>query len=50
MEYAKETASDYIPIGPDPSSFTDAMSRDPIATLRSLIRAVRTFVMHRKLH
>ena len=37
MEYAKDTASDYIPTGPGPSSFTDAVSRDPIATLRSLI-------------
>ena len=50
MNHAKDTVSDYIPTGPGPSSFTDAVSRDPIATLWSLIRAVCTFVTYFKLY
>ncbi|PCH40310.1 hypothetical protein WOLCODRAFT_68329, partial [Wolfiporia cocos MD-104 SS10] len=30
-------AADFIPKGPTPRSFTDAINRDPISTLRSLI-------------
>ena len=44
LEYVKETADNYIPTGPGPSSFTDAISHDPIATLWSLIMAVHTLL------
>lgn len=40
LEYASQTAQDYVPTGPEPTSFWDAINRDSIATVRSLVRAV----------
>lgn len=48
VEYAAQTAEDHIPFGPQPETFWDAVSRDPIATLRSLIRAVRLYYIYDK--
>lgn len=44
LEYAAPAAPDYVPSGRTPMSFWDAVNRDPIATLRSLIRAVRSLL------
>jgi len=42
IEYAAENAGDYVPIviGPRSTTFAEAITRDPIATLRSLVRGV----------
>ena len=42
IEYAAENAGDYVPIviGPRSMTFAEAITRDPIATLRSLVRGV----------
>ena len=46
LDFAKETARDYVPTGPMAQTFVDAIKRDPIATSRSLIRGVFTFPTH----
>lgn len=40
MDLAKEGALDYTPDGPELATIQVAISRDPIATIRSLVRTV----------
>jgi len=40
LEYAAEEAEDYIPPNTESLTFLDALSRDPVAAVRSLIRSV----------
>lgn len=47
MEYASEQATDYVPGGVPAVSVMEAIDRDPIATMRSLIRTVRRSVISR---
>lgn len=43
MEYASDKSADFEP-SPEPvRSFTEALSRDPIAIVRSLIRGVSLY-------
>lgn len=43
IEFSAVNAEEYTPPdGPQPTTFVEALQRDPIATIRSLIRAVRT--------
>lgn len=45
MEFAADKAPDYVPSEdvPDPgASFADSISRDPIATVRTLVRVVNS--------
>jgi hypothetical protein len=49
MEYAKETAGDYVPAGQRSTTFAEAISRDPIATVRSLVRGVCTRILKSQL-
>jgi hypothetical protein len=41
MQYADEDAEDFIPSEPIPTDLAGAIRRDPIATVRSLVRVVR---------
>lgn len=42
IDFSVITAEEYVPPeGAQPTSFVEALQRDPIATVRSLIRAVR---------
>lgn len=43
LEHGLSSAPDYVPKGPLPLSFLEALTRDPIATLQSLIRSVCSF-------
>jgi hypothetical protein len=49
IELAEETAEDHVPDptgrAPPPRHFQDAMKRDPIASLRSLVRNVCIFTV-----
>ena len=40
MDYAANDAEDYAPNGLTPMTFIDAINRDPIATVRTLVRVV----------
>ena len=42
IDYAAENAGDYVPpvIGPHSMTFAEAITRDPIATLRSQVTRV----------
>lgn len=40
MDYAANDAEDYAPNGLTPTTFIDAINRDPIATVRTLVRVV----------
>jgi hypothetical protein len=40
VEYAAEDAGDFIPDQPPAETFVDALERDPVACVRSLIKAV----------
>lgn len=42
LDYAAENANDYVPepVETEPDTFIDAVFRDPIATVRSLVRGV----------
>ena len=42
MEFVSEKAPDYIPQDGEPDTFQDALTRDPIAMVRSVVRGVRT--------
>lgn len=46
LEFAKETAQDYIPedIETEPVTFADSINRDPIATVRSMIWGVSGYI------
>ena|SRR5882762_2974018 len=46
LDFAKETAQNYVPTGPAAQTFADALRRDPIATSRSLIRGVHFACFH----
>ena len=46
LDFAAETAADYIPTAASPETFIEALvSRDPIAILQSLIRSVSTIYL-----
>ena len=42
IEYAAENAGDYVPIviGPRSTTFAEAITRDPVTTLWSVVRGV----------
>ena len=40
MEFASEDAADFVPTSASAENFWEVLERDPIATLRSLIRSV----------
>lgn len=40
MKFAAANARDYVPAGPVPTNFLDVLDRDPIATVRTLVRVV----------
>jgi hypothetical protein len=40
MDFAAENANEFVPDGPSATTFIDAIDWDPIATVRSVIRAV----------
>lgn len=40
MKFAAAYAKDYVPSGPPPTNFLDVLNRDPIATVRTLVRVV----------
>lgn len=40
MKFAAAYAQDYVPSGPPPTNFLDVLNRDPIATVRTLVRVV----------
>ncbi|KAH9950786.1 ribonuclease H-like domain-containing protein [Amylocystis lapponica] len=43
LDFAANSAPEYVPtIGPQPRSFLDAIDRDPIATVRTLVRVTRS--------
>ena len=45
MEFSAVDADEYSPPeGPRPTSFIEALERDPIAIIRSLIRSVNVFI------
>lgn len=48
MKFAAANAHDYVPLGPLPTSFLDVLDRDPIATVRTLVRVVSiiVFIFH----
>lgn len=50
MEYAKDIAGDYVPSGLCLTTFVEAISRDPIATVCSLVRGVCTCLSQPQLH
>ncbi|EKM48404.1 uncharacterized protein PHACADRAFT_52497, partial [Phanerochaete carnosa HHB-10118-sp] len=48
LEYVKETSQDFEPEKFSLHNFLDAVKHDPIATLRSLIRAIRASALRRQ--
>lgn len=44
LDFAADTSAEYVPHGPSSRSFSDALRRDPIATVRSLIRSVSIYI------
>ena len=46
LEYAAETSDDFEPAYFTSKNLLDAIKRDPIAILRSLIHSVSTFLEH----
>lgn len=45
MDFATENANEFVPDGPSATTFVDAIDRDPIATIRSVIRAVSSHLL-----
>lgn len=46
MEYAKQNAEDFVPTEPSPTDLGGAIKRDPIATVRTLVRVVSPCDVH----
>jgi hypothetical protein len=43
VDFAAENADEFVPDGPLATTFKDAISQDPIATVQSLVRAVSLY-------
>jgi hypothetical protein len=50
LNYAIEDVNEFVPEGPLATMFTDAIDRDPIATVRSIVRSVRPYDLFILLH
>lgn len=46
MDFALNKAADFVPEGHPSTTFMDAIDRDPIATVRTVVRVVRLVIWH----